>query len=340
VDTQNHFYGHTAALAAYAGLSRPRHVAGLIQHGWTVSPPIPVNFGDFPGIEQDGRRTLFVWSHEARSWDPVQSSRPSVALGSPWAYLATAAGALEQARTTLGSGTLVMPIHGTRIIEIEGDQAALARHYAEVEGPCTVCLHIEDTGKPEVVGAWRAAGHTLVTAGARHDPLFLGRILGLVLRHQRLVANRAMTSVLYAASVGRDIGVYGDPLGLKADLVSQEHVRSTWPELHGERTDPVAAQAVAQRELGFQHLLAPDDLRAVLGWERRGLGPFAEYWAGAPARKALNVLGIGRRDEGSTESQVGASPMLWLRHPLSHLPKPLPRTAGRLDPLPEALPVG
>jgi len=62
VDTQNHFYGHTAALAAYAGLSRPRHVAGLIQHGWTTIPPIPVNFGDFPDVERDGRRKLFVFT--------------------------------------------------------------------------------------------------------------------------------------------------------------------------------------------------------------------------------------------------------------------------------------
>ena len=70
MDIQNHFYGHTAALAAYAGLSRPRHVAGLIQHGWTTVPPIPVNFGDFPDVEKDGRRTLFVWSHGSRAWDP------------------------------------------------------------------------------------------------------------------------------------------------------------------------------------------------------------------------------------------------------------------------------
>ncbi len=83
MDTQNHFYGHTAALAAYAGLARPRHVAGLIQHGWTTVPPIPVNFGDFPGVELDGRRSLFVWSHRSRAWDPAQSPRQSVALGSP-----------------------------------------------------------------------------------------------------------------------------------------------------------------------------------------------------------------------------------------------------------------
>jgi hypothetical protein len=51
------------------------------------------------------------------------------------------------------------------------------------------------------------------------------------------------------------------------------------------------------------------------------------------------VLGLGRRDEGSTEALVGASPLAWLRHPLSHLPKPLPRAAAALRRLPEPIPV-
>ena len=97
MDIQNHFYGHTAALAAYSGLARPRHVAGLIQHGWTTVPPIPVNFGDFPDVESHGRRSLFVWSHGSRAWDPAQSPRRSVALGSPWSYLVST----EVARTRL-----------------------------------------------------------------------------------------------------------------------------------------------------------------------------------------------------------------------------------------------
>ncbi|GAA1255280.1 hypothetical protein [Oryzihumus leptocrescens] len=340
MDTQNHFYGHTAALAAYAGMARPRHVAGLIQHGWTAIPPIPVNFGDFPDVEKNGRRKLFVWSHESRAWDPSRSPRQSFALGAPWAYLISTPTAQRQLTGTKGVGTLIMPLHGTRIIPVQGNQGSLAKDYLRREGPSTVCLHSEDVHKPEVVGSWVDAGHRVVTAGPRHDPDFLGRVLSLVVSHERLVANRLMTSVLYAAAAGRDIAVYGDPLGLGgADVVSQDEVARTWPELHGEQVDREVAGELARRELGFQHLLEPEPLREVLGWSRPSVTPAVEYWASAPLHKALNVLGLGERDPGSTEKQVGASPTAWLRHPLSHLPKPLPRRATSLDPLPAPIPV-
>ena len=358
VDIQNHFYGHTAALAAYAGLPRPRHVAGLIQHGWTTVPPIPVNFGDFPDVERDGTRRLFVWSHGSRAWDPARSPRPSVALGSPWAYLVSTEAALKWLAGTPGSTgrtgghdsrgsqlnnssrTLIMPLHSTRIVQVRGDQGSLAREYLRTEGPSTVCLHFEDIHKADIVGSWLEAGHRVVTAGPRHDPDFLSRILALVLAADRVVSNRLMTPVLYAASLGRDVGVYGDPLSLTGvEAHGQDAIRSLWPELHGPSLEVGTTTGLARSELGFQHLLGPAELRSALGWTRRSAGPAVQYWASAPLRKSMNVFGLGRRDGGSTEKQVGASPMTWLRHPMSHLPRPLPARAAALDPLPAPLPV-
>jgi len=340
MDIQNHFYGHTAALAGYAGLRRPRHVAGLIQHGWTNVSPISVNFGDFPDVEKNGTRKLFVWSHDSRAWDPELSPRASFPLGSPWAYLVST----EPVRTRLadrqGSGVLIMPLHSTRIIQVKGDQGSLARAYLRTEGPCTVCLHAEDIQKPEIVDSWLDAGHRVVTAGPRHDPDFLSRILALVLASERVVANRLMTPVLYAASLGRDVGVYGDPMSISgAELHGQEAIRSQWPELHGETLDRGVTTDLARTELGFQHLLDPAELRSVLGWNGRSVGPALQYWAGAPLRKTMNVLGLGERDPGSTEKAVGASPSAWLKHPMSHLPRPLPTHAAALDPLPAPIPV-
>ncbi|MEP7113250.1 MAG: hypothetical protein ABI862_08295 [Ilumatobacteraceae bacterium] len=340
MDTQNHFYGHTAALAAYAGLSRPRHVAGLIQHGWTTVPPIPVNFGDFPDVEKDGRRTLFVWSHGSRAWDPAMSPRRSFALGAPWAYLVSTGAVQRQLTGGQGAGTLIMPLHSTRIVEVRGDQTGLAQQYLRSEGPSTVCLHSEDIHKPEIVGSWKDAGHRVVTAGPRHDPDFLSRILALVLASERVVANRLMTPVLYAASLGRDVAVYGDPLSLStAEIHGQDAIASLWPELHGASLDRAVTTELARTELGFQHLLEPSELRSALGWSRRSASPAVQYWAGAPIRKTMNVVGLGQRDPGSSEKQVGASPMAWLRHPMSHLPRPLPAHAAAVDPLPAAIPV-
>ena len=340
MDIQNHFYGHTAALAAYAGLSRPRHVAGLIQHGWTTVPPIPVNFGDFPDVEREGRRQLFVWSHGSRAWDPAQAPRRSVALGSPWSYLVSTQQARKKLSAPAGSGVLIMPLHSTRIVQVRGDQASLALAYLRTEGPSTVCLHFEDIHKPDIVSSWLDAGHRVVTAGPRHDADFLSRILALVLASERVVSNRLMTPVLYAASLGREVGVYGDPLSISAaEIHGQDEIRALWPELHGQSLDPAVTTGLARAELGFQHLLEPAELRSTLGWARRSAGPALQYWAGAPLRKTINVLGLGRRDPGASEKQVGASPATWLRHPMSHLPRPLPAHAATLDPLPAPIPV-
>jgi len=337
-------------------------VAGLIQHGWTTVPPIPVNFGDFPDVEKDGRRRLFVWSHGSRAWDPARSPRASFALGSPWAYLVSTQAApqrLAQGESTPSSrgalggpgspisqggysapGTLIMPLHSTRIVQVRGDQGSLARQYLDAEGPCTVCLHAEDIHKADIVGSWLDAGHRLVTAGSRHDPDFLSRILALVVDSRRVVANRLMTPVLYAASLGRDVAVYGDPLSISsAEIHSQDAIRALWPELHGFSLDRTVTTELARTELGFQHLLPPDELVSVLGWAGRSAGPAMQYWAGAPLRKAMNVLGLGERDPGSSEQQVGASPVTWLRHPMSHLPRPLPGHVAALDPLPAPIPV-
>jgi hypothetical protein len=340
MDIQNHFYGHTAALAGYAGLSRPRHVAGLIQHGWTNVSPISVNFGDFPNVEKNGRRKLFVWSHDSRAWDPAQSQRLSFPLGAPWAYLVSTEPVRTQLAEHRGSGSLIMPLHSTRIIQVSGDQGSLAREYLRTEGPSTVCLHSEDIQKPEIVDSWLDAGHRVVTAGPRHDPDFLSRILALVLASERVVSNRLMTSVLYGASLGRDVGVYGDPMSISgAKSHGQDAIRSLYPEMHGESLDRAMTTDIARTELGFQHLLGPAELRSALGWNGRSVGPAMQYWAGAPLHKTMNVLGLGERDPDSTEKLVGAGPSAWLKHPMSHLPRLLPSHAAAVDPLPAPIPV-
>ena len=225
--------------------------------------------------------------------------------------------------------------HITLLTGVLGHQASMALPDLPSVSPSTVCLHAEDIHKPEIVGSWRDAGHRVVTAGSRHDPDFLSRFLALVLAAERVVANRLMTPVLYAASLGRDVAVYGDPLSLStAEIHGQDAIRSLWPELHGAALDAAVTTDLARTELGFQHLLEPVALRSALGWSSRSAGPAVQYWAGAPIRKAMNVMGLGRRDPGSSEKQVGASPLAWLRHPMSHLPRPLPAHAATLDPLP------
>ncbi|MGM0722410.1 MAG: hypothetical protein ACQEXM_07240 [Actinomycetota bacterium] len=341
MDIQNHYYGHSAVLAAYAGLSRPRHIAGLLQHGWTAVSPVAAHFADFPKVGTDPRqRRLLVWSHGCRGWSPADEDRTTTPVGAPVLYLE----ALLRAQGWTPSerlGPVFVPFHGTRLVRVTGAHADLARQVAKVDGPSTVCLHHEDMTDPEITTAWRDAGHTLVTAGRRDDPHFLLRIMQLVGNASRVSSNRLSTAVLYAAAVGTPAAVWGDPLTFGAQSSSAvDELRATWPEFHtvdptdgarpetGAAEADAAATALARRELGAEHLLDPAALRSVLGWGRTpGVGPGLQYYAASPLAKAAMVLGLTKRSEASTQAMSAGSsnPLLWLRHPLAALPKPLPR---------------
>ena len=112
MEAQNHFYGHSAALAAYAGLTRPRHIAGLVQHGWTAGSPVDTHFRDFPTLRDDspgrwptGARRLLVWSHESRGWSPDPSVE-TVPIGA--GVVGAAVGAVVGAGAVAGAaGVLV-----------------------------------------------------------------------------------------------------------------------------------------------------------------------------------------------------------------------------------------
>lgn len=350
MDIQNHYYGHSAVLAAYAGLSRPRHIAGLLQHGWTQTSPVAAHFADFPMVGRaPARRRLLVWSHASRAWSPADEDRPTTAVGSPILYLERLLAAQGWQRSDR-LGPVFVPFHGTRLVRVTGAHAELAAHVADVDGPSTVCLHSEDMTDPEITGAWARAGHRLVTAGRRDDPAFLLRIMHLAGNASRLSSNRLSTAVIYAAALGTPAAVWGDPLTFGAQGASAiADLREGWPELHGveARGDATtaeddAATALARAELGADSLMEPDDLRRALGWVGPALGPAFQYYAASPLAKAAMVLGMTKRSAASTAamSAGGFSPWLWLRHPLAALPRPLPRGLDRPVATVEPLPAG
>ncbi|GAA4981297.1 hypothetical protein WHI96_01635 [Pseudonocardia tropica] len=343
MDIQNHYYGHSAVLAAYAGLRRPRHIAGLLQHGWTASSPVPAHFADFPRVGTDPRqRRLLVWSHGCRGWSPADEDRETTPVGAPLLYLERQLRSQGWTRSER-LGPVFVPFHGTRLARVTGAHGELARQVAKVDGPSTVCMHHEDLSDPEITSAWADAGHTLVTAGRRNDPRFLLRIMHLVGNASRVSSNRLSTAVLYAAAVGTPAAVWGDPLTFGAQSsTAVEQLRSTWPEFHTYDPDdgsrPVdgaaaadrSATSLARRELGTEYLLDPEALRGVLGWGRTpSVGPGVQYYSASPLTKAAMVLGLTKRSDASrkamTEGGITTNPLLWLRNPLAALPRPLPR---------------
>lgn len=325
MESQNHYYGHSSALARYAGLGGPRHLPGLLQHGWTAASPLDTHFRDFPAIGAPGGpagRSLFVWSHRSRAWDPAAAPRRSTAVGAPWHYLCATAGPRPA-----GAGTVILPVHGIATQPLRGDHAAVARAWAETEGPSTVCLYHVEARDPAVVTAYAAAGHRVVTLGTRTDPAFLGRLHTLLTGAARVVSNRLSTPVVYAASIGIDAGVTGDAMRLAGEAPDDPGTLAVrWPEFYEPGTSRDERTAVARVETGAEALLAPAELRRLLGWDRRHAGPWLDHWLRAPLHRAATQL--RRRSAGpGSGAPAGDVPTLsfgqWFAAATEYLPRPL-----------------
>lgn len=322
MESQNHYYGHSSALARYAGLDRPRHLPGLLQHGWTAASPLDTHFRDFPDVGRPGgraNRSLFVWSHESRSWDPAAGDRRSVAIGAPWHYLC----AVHPPRT--GAGTVILPMHGISTQPLVGDHAALARAWAETEGPSTVCLYHVEARDAAIVAAYSAAGHRLVTLGERTDPAFLGRLHTLISGASRVVSNRLSTPVVYAASIGIDSRVTGAAMRLAGEPHDDaDELARRFPEFHEDGVSLAERVAVARAETGADAVLEPGALRELLGWDRRHVGPWADHWAGAPlARASVQLRRRTRPSPAVAESSAALGFARWFAAATEYLPRPL-----------------
>lgn len=331
MDIQNHYYGHSAVFGLYCGLKRLRHVSGLIQHGWTVSSPITAQFGDFASWGPKRRR--LSWTSTSRGWSPndpgnfFEDGTPMLnAVGAPYLYLldgARKAGAVP----ARGERTLVLPLHGTALLKVDGDHGEYARMVREREGAATVCLHIDDLDNQEIMAAWTDAGHDVISAGDRRDPQFIGRILWMMSEAPRVVSNRLSTSIMYASVSGADVEVYGPDfkLGNNAQADPGLVMRDFWPEFHDSSTPQEVLRGIAEAELGRGDMRTPEELKALLGWDGNTAAPFLEYWASGPLTKAQTVLGLKKIPEGAHATEAGLSPWHWIRHPFKHLPSPLPK---------------
>lgn len=330
MDIQNHYYGHSAVFARYCGIKRLRHVAGLIQHGWTVSSPVTAQFGDFADWGPSRRR--LSWTSTSRAWSPddqgnffADGTPMLTAIGAPYLYLLDAA--KDHGRVPArGDRALVLPLHGTALLKIDGDHGAYARMVREIDGRATVCLHNDDLHDPDVLSAWQSAGHEVISAGDRRDPKFIGRILWMMSEAKKVVSNRLSTSIMYAAASGADVALYGPDFRLGHNAAADPGLvmRDFWPEFYDQSTPQDVLAKLAENELGRGDMRSPEELSQLLGWDSPTLMPFIEYWASGPLTKAQTVLGIKKVPEGAHATEAGLSPWHWIKHPLKHLPSPLP----------------
>jgi hypothetical protein len=131
--------------------------------------------------------------------------------------------------------------------------------------------------------SYERAGFRVISHGYRGhmwkgtDTDFLDNQLAELRRHRRVVSNRLGSALFYGASVGCEIGVYGDPMILEAEravLGGMARQKRLWPELHQPVVPRDVATELARVELGLDQTLSSVELIDVLGWRhsRRAAG--------------------------------------------------------------------
>jgi hypothetical protein len=282
VHHHNDWYAHVRLLARYAGVQsaggRPR-LWGYLQHGWNIYNGFGARTPLLAGVPK------LVWSEAPRRRGWMLGERDFHVLGSPWAYLLRMEPTLGAVPEREREGTIFYPFHGFEKQTIFGDHKRLAREIrAHEPGPVTICLYWLDHRIREIREAYQDAGFRVVTHGYRGDRFtpgdinFLRRQLTELRRHRRVASNRLSTALFYGASVGCEMGVYGEEM-----LIEDEHpayggnqrIRRLWPDLHDPAVPPDVSAEHARIELGLDHVAEPAEVAEVCGW------------AGGPARRAL-----------------------------------------------------
>ena len=272
MDSSNHWYGHAHLMAAYCGLDAddPPPIWGVLQHGWNYLH----GFG--PGHNPPYGFPKLVWSEAAVRRGQAIGWRDFTVVGSPWAYLLLQSP--EPPPLEQREGTIYYPFHTWEQGTVSGDHHDLiAEIKANEDGPVTVCLYWIEYAVPEIRAAYESAGFRVICHGQRGtlrkgtDRFFLVKQRAELVKHRRVASNRLTTAIFYGASVGCDVGVYGDPMEFSDDrdatvVDGNAHVSRLFGDLLGARTDRDLVQAVTRRELGIDQTLSPEQLKLVLGW--------------------------------------------------------------------------
>lgn len=272
MDSSNHWYGHAHIFAEYCGLdaANPPRINGILQHGWTFVHGFGHGHNPPKGFPR------FVWSDVCRRRGQAIGWRDYVVTGAPLLYLDTLLAPEPDAPAP--EGTIWYPFHGTADYEeVSGDHDRLIAEIKETEtGPVTMCLYYVEYEQPAIRAKYEEAGFRVICHGKRgtfwtggnHD--FLRRQLTELRRHTRVASNRLSTATFYGAALGLEPAVYGDPMefiGVKDGFNGEQLLEWTFAQLHGKHTDRAVAQHLADRELGRDAMMSPQELREIFGWQ-------------------------------------------------------------------------
>lgn len=272
----NDWYAHVRLLARYAGLpnggAAPR-LWGYLQHGWNVHD----GFGARTPIEPGLPRLVWAEGPRRRGWAIGETGYE--VIGAPWAYLLRLEPDLGALPADRREGTIFYPFHAYEKQSVDGDHKRLADEIRATEtGPITVCLYWFEHRDKTLRQWYESRGFRVICQGYRGDrrrpgdAAFLTTQLTELRRHRRVASNRLSTAILYGASVGCEVGVYGDPMTINDDhpvYGGTERIRRLWPEMHDAQVPPAVSAAFAHEELGLRHVASPAELAVICGWADR-----------------------------------------------------------------------
>lgn len=252
----NDNYGHAAILLSYAKVAQTVPLRGILQHGWTPLDGWTVEH-KFPGL-----LTRFTWGKtETRRIPAGRVGGRYVQVGSPFAYL------IDQldpgAAPPIGSDVLAFPVHSVKKGDIGiHEHQRYSAELAERFGSVTVSLYHLDA-KTAVADAYTGKGHRVISmSSGRESRVYLYQWLRMLEGVGTVTSQRVSTALLYASALNRNAVVCGtrpqNP-GWEADQNAIDYL--DWATSGTDEIEP----NFAKRELGFDALLSPEDLRAALG---------------------------------------------------------------------------
>ena len=303
----NHFYGHAHIMARYVGLDHPPRIWGYLQHGWNMHDGFAV------GTVFTPQYTKYVWSEACarRGW--AAGLRNYMVVAAPWLYLLELERQAEwQAAAPHRVGTIVYPFHGWEGQQVLGNHSAYIEEVKAAEGdvPITFCLYWNEYDNPKIRREYEEAGVRVVTHGQRGylwqdtDVPFLYRQLREIRRHSRVVSNRMTSAILYGASAGAEVGIYGDPMALESDhavLGGVGKPRRVFPDMHQFAVPREIALETALRELGADEMLLPEEVIDAFGWAAEIERPLPPPPA-PPLDEELSVFERRRRRQHRSDS--------------------------------------
>ena len=285
----NELYGHDRIIKAYAGLPLDEPLPVLIPHGVCLST-------DYVSLGERRAGYTAAFSYPALR-DDVYRRRLRMRVvpsASPFLHALQVLPHTEAQR----EGILFFPAHSVPGVDIAQDWEALAiglTHLEDRHGPVHVCMYWSDV----MAGRHRVFldhGIPVVSAGHRHDPEFIVRLVDLLRRHRYAGSNSPGSHFFYAVAAGCEFFFLGDhyvPVGstrqrslqnapadpgLREELLSLRLVANTPGHSMADTLRVVSAKC-----LRSDALMTPDEMRRQVrlcaALDRRGtLFSAGERW--------------------------------------------------------------